>query len=109
MDPQRMILNPAVQTAKNAKYANGKGVAAIRAFSQWVDRASSPIRSVFACFACFAVPTAFSRMILRLGIVFSLLAAAGTGLASELKRKDTVVFFPTLGRQIQSGWELDVH
>ncbi len=48
-------------------------------------------------------------MIFRLGILFSLLAAAGTGSASELKRKDTVVFFPTLGRQIQSGWELEVH
>jgi len=49
------------------------------------------------------------KIILISGILYSLLAAAGIGSAAELKRKDTVVFFPTLGRQIPSGWELDVH
>jgi hypothetical protein len=62
-----MILKPAVQTAKYAKYAKGNGVEWTRTFTRWEDL--SPlllIRSASAWFACFAVPSAFSRMNLPL-------------------------------------------
>src|SRR6266700_2003139 len=42
-------------------------------------------------------------------ILLSFLCAAGTGFASELKRNDTVIFFPTLGRPVPTGWELEIH
>src|SRR5438093_1532988 len=58
------ILKPAVQTAKHAKYAKGKGVERIRTFTLWENPSSLPIRSAFAWFAYFAVPSAFSRFIL---------------------------------------------
>jgi hypothetical protein len=54
-------LNPAVQTAKYAEYAEGKSVESKSAFTRMVNLCFSPIRSVFAGFAYFAVPTAFSR------------------------------------------------
>ena len=54
-------LNPAIQTAKYAKYAKGKGVKLTRSFTRWVNRSSSPTCSAFACFAYSAVPTAFSN------------------------------------------------
>src|ERR1051326_6865906 len=38
-----------------------------------------------------------------------LFAIAGTSFASELKRNEQVIFFPTLGWQLKSGWELEVH
>jgi len=38
-----------------------------------------------------------------------LLCSIGIATASELKRKETVIFFPTLARQIDTGWELEIH
>ena len=57
----QITLNPAIQTAKNAKYAKAKGVEPKRPFTDWVNHSFPLIRSVFAWFAYFAVPTAFSR------------------------------------------------
>ena len=42
-------------------------------------------------------------------VILLLLCAAGAGFASELKRNDTVIFFPTLGRPVENGWELEIH
>src|SRR2546428_6720700 len=58
------ILKPAVQTAKHAKYAKGNAVEWTRTFARWENPSSHPIRSAFAWFAYFAVPSAFSRFIL---------------------------------------------
>ncbi len=60
---KRITLKPAVQTANYAKYAKGKRVEWTKAFTRWMNRSSIPIRSAFAWFACFAVPSAFSRII----------------------------------------------
>src|SRR5438552_11640065 len=58
---QRMNLKPAVQTAKHAEYAKGKGVERTGTFTRWENLSPLLIRSVFAWFAYFAVPSAFSR------------------------------------------------
>jgi len=42
-------------------------------------------------------------------IPLSFFFATVTAFASELKRDDTVIFFPTLGRPIATGWELEIH
>ena len=51
-------LNPAIETAKYAKYANRYGLWHERNFSHQVNIAFSVIRSAFAFFVWFAVPTA---------------------------------------------------
>jgi enterochelin esterase family protein len=58
---KRLTLNPAIQTAKNAKNAKAKGVEPERPFTGWVNRAFALIRSVFASFPYFEVPNAFFR------------------------------------------------
>ena len=45
-----------------AAYAERKGVEWTRRFTRWENPSSLPIRSVFAWFAYFAVPTAFARL-----------------------------------------------
>src|SRR5438876_554674 len=42
-------------------------------------------------------------------IFLGLLCSARDGCAGELKPKDTVIFFPTLGRPLPNGWELEIH
>ena len=59
---QRMNLKPAVQTAKHAEYAKGKGVERTGTFTRWENPSPLLIRSAFAWFAYFAVPSAFSRV-----------------------------------------------
>src|SRR6266516_743278 len=46
----------------SAKYAKGKGVDWTRTFTRREYPSSPPIRSAFAWFAYFAVPSGFSRM-----------------------------------------------
>ena len=55
-------LKSEIQTAKNAKYAKWKGIEPKMQFSRWVNRSFTPIRSVFAWFAYFAVSTAFFQL-----------------------------------------------
>src|SRR5262249_33835928 len=51
-----------------------------------------------------------SRAVLLMGVILlALLSARPSASASELKRDDTVIFFPTLGCQARNGWELDIH
>ena len=61
-------LNPAVQTAKDAEYAKGKRLRLENALTRWGNRIIFTARSCFVCFACFAVPTAFSRFNLNPGL-----------------------------------------
>src|ERR1051325_5894126 len=42
-------------------------------------------------------------------VALTLLCASGVASASELKRDERVVFFPTLGRPTPTGWELEIH
>src|SRR5436309_12260522 len=53
-------LKPAVQTAKY-RYAKRKGVELRRTFARWQNLFPLPIRSPFAWFPYFAVPSPFSR------------------------------------------------
>jgi hypothetical protein len=58
-----VYLKPAVQTAKHAKYAKGKGVQWTRTFTHCENLSSLAIRSAFAWFPYFAVPSAFYRIV----------------------------------------------
>lgn len=57
-------------------------------------------------------PKAATQTHLRQGAwlaLFLLLGACGPGLASEVKRDEQIIFFPTLGRPIHGDWELEIH
>jgi hypothetical protein len=60
--PGSCILQPAVSTAKYAKYAKENGVERPKTFTRWVKRASTSIHWGFAWFAFFAVSAVFFKI-----------------------------------------------